>query len=230
MPPPIFKLPATSRLQGPERCAFYRDWQAAWHNGQALDIAGEDGFLFQYIHALLRAAQTEADLVEVDRELQALQRAFPLADDRHNASFHSYALSYRADVKIVQRRYPDAIEILSRAYRLFIPARPADILSLKLFIGEDAAGIDLVFLGGIPRLTDWGRANWELVVQEAEAMLEVKRREWGTAILPIWAQQTKAALGSWTPPWKTPAAVHLRRGGSLSQPGAVPLFRPSAPV
>lgn len=192
----------TSPLRGPKR-EFYRQWQEAWQDKQALDIQGEYGYLFEYVHALIRVARTKADLVAIESELQALQQAYPFVALRENGSFHSYALEYLADIKIIQQRYQEAIHILAKAYKLFIPARVNTILSLKLFVGDDLSGLDIVFLRGIPPLTDWGRANWELVVSQADIFLGEKRRELGASILPTWVDVSKAALGDWKPLWTT---------------------------
>jgi hypothetical protein len=187
----------------PEHSQFYRRWLDSWNEGVAIDIHDEYGYLFDYIHGLIGAAGSSADMEFITSELSTLRKSYPINGHRKAASFHGYALSYTADAQVVMKQYQAAIQTLSTSYELFLWAHVDKVLSLKLHIGEDISGGDLLFHGGVPRLTDWGRNNLTAVVLSADEYLQDKRRELNSTILPVWVKELETTLRNWKPVWKT---------------------------
>ncbi len=178
-------------------------WYSSWKNKKPINIENEFGYLFDYVHSLIRKAQTESELAKLELELVELQKVYPFTNWKDSGSFHYYAIGYRADSHIARKNYKQAIKILSEAYSLLIPAQVNKILSLKLYVNKDVEGKDLLFLHGVPKITVWGKENWELVVATSNKYLNKKRRELGSAILPIWVKESKLVLGKWKPPWNS---------------------------
>ena len=208
MPQEIPHLPIrTGRTR--EQKEFYKLWLTSWQDKRPIDIENEFGYLFDYALSLFRNTQTESDLAKLESELLELQKTYPFTNWKDSGSFHYHAIRYRADSQIACKNYRQAIKILSEAYSLFIPARVETILSLKLYIGDDIEGQDLLFLLGVPKVTIWGRANWKLVVKVSNKLLDEKRKELGSAILPTWAKKSKLALENQNPPRNTSYTCEL---------------------
>jgi hypothetical protein len=180
-----------------EQKEFCKLWLAAWQNKEPIDIENQFGYLFYYVHSLIPKLKTEADLERLESEVIALQKAYPYTNWKECGSFHYFALTYRADSLIFRKNYQKAIETLSEAYNLSFSADICKILSLKSYIGGDVEGRDLLFLGGVPSLTAWGRENWELLIKAANEMLDEKRKALGSAILPTWVKWAKWYALKW---------------------------------
>ena len=123
-----------------------------------------------------------------------LQRVYPFTNWKDSGSFHLYAIEYRADSLIARKNYREAINTLSEAYSLFIPANVNQLLSLKFYIGDDVDGRDLLFLHRLPKLNILGSGIGGLIIETSNNFLDEKRKELGSAILPIWAKRGKESL------------------------------------
>ena len=164
---------------------FYKRWVKAWHIGKPVNIENEYGYLFDYMKQLIRKAKTERDLERLDVKILKLQIAYPVCNYRKSESFQHWALEYRSDAQMARGNYKHAIEILSEAYKLSIRPSIDKILSLKLHIGDDLSGWDLLYLNGIPRVTRWGRENLDILAESAGKILSDKRIELNSPILPL---------------------------------------------
>jgi hypothetical protein len=192
----------TQRKNAAQR-SFYERWLKIWYQGNALDINGEYGYLFDFMHELIRSTRKKQDTRVIVDELTRLREAYPYKGWKSSGSFHLYSLEYIADAHIVLKEYHEAIDSLSQGYRLVIPADVNKLLSLKLLIGGEVSGYDLLFLWRTPTLTAWGRKNIGFVAECAEDLLSKYRVYHDTTILTSWASKVGDALGKWDPPWKT---------------------------
>lgn len=173
---------------------FLKKWVKVWRVGNILNIENEYGYLFDYMKQLIRRAKTEKDLEKIEAEILKLQMAYPINSHRKSKSFNRWAIEYRSDTYIARHSYKEAINVLSESYKLPIPPDISKILSLKLYIGDDINGWDLLYFYGTPRVTRWGRENLEILANSAEKYLSDKRVELNSTILPHWRNAARLAF------------------------------------
>jgi hypothetical protein len=138
-------------------------------------------------------AKNEKDLEKVEAEILKLQIAYPINSYRKSRSFNRWAIEYRSDTYIARHNYKEALNILSESFRLSIPPDINKILSLKLYIGEDLNGWDLLYFYGAPRVTRWGIENLNILASSAEKYLHDKQVESNSTILPHWRNAARLA-------------------------------------
>lgn len=173
---------------------FYNKWLKAWRIGKTLEIENEYGYLFDYMKQIIRRAKNERELGNVEAKILKLQLAYPANSVyRKSNSFHRWAYEYRADTQIARENYQEAIDILSGAFKFSVRINIDKLLSLKLFVGEDLNGWDLLNLRGWTGFTKWGKSNIPLVAESADNFLQKKRQELDSTILPLWRKEARKA-------------------------------------
>ncbi len=180
---PIYRTPfgAVAEMT-PEQGAFYKRWTTRWRRGEAIDIAGQVGYVFAYL-ARKRPSHPNPVIQDVNRILASY--------GSHPALLETcrYLLS---DCYVCQGQFQDALAALPEVRATVCKSVVGDkLLSLKRVLGVQVKARDLLLLEG-PKTTATGTDLLPQILDFMDALLAGREREQRKSLLEIWATRTRA--------------------------------------
>lgn len=163
-----------------DQSSFYNLWRNSWHNGTALDVEGNLGYLFSYVYSVLGQPTAKA-INELSRLISAYQ------DEKE---FIPYCQRWLSDCFMIQNDFKKAFDAFPH---ILINSRSAvqtdSVLNIKLLLGLHISGENILTLNG-PRVTNWGKAHLPEISKYVDVIVSAHEKENHINLLEDWKKDS----------------------------------------
>lgn len=178
--------------------SFYREWEAAWKSGEALDIAGNSSYVFVHLYEFLKKNDPSTIIPELNRVRYAYSQDQKLAG--YCQKWISDCYVALGDLESAVNAFP-AYETVGRS-----SASADNLLTLKLHANKPVTGMDLMALFG-PKVTKFGVKHISFICEYLDSRLAAMARHQHQALLNQWVEKA----------WKIPGGYFIFSGSEASR-------------